>query len=413
MVEPALSTQPVDVPALKGMRIALVVPAVSAHGGSERQLQILLPALREAGAEVRVYSASSTDAGQPGVEVREAALRDSVNPLAGARQSKAVADLAQEIAAGADVVEFQRVAPFALSRRLSRLMPTVLSVYTAEHTCPSRGRYLRRSDEVCHHAPGLGCLAIDRREGCLTFQDGRPFGWRDKISALMQMRRNVAQARVFSLVTFNSQAVADIYLRHVGSPRQVRVITPPLESKPLPNTTRDPKRLAFVGRVEAFKGVFDLLPVLEALPGCALDVIGDGAALNALREKAQTLGLIDRVTFHGWLNADQTAARLASASCLLVISRFFEAWGMVGPEAIAQGCPVVAYDAGGMSEWCLPQFGSLIPVGNAKGLADATRHWLERMAAGLDTSSWAEEAQSRWGMARFMLEYADALKAAR
>jgi glycosyltransferase involved in cell wall biosynthesis len=412
MAEPALIAQTLATSALKGMRIALVVPSVSAHGGSERHLQILLPALREAGAEVRVYSASAADSVVPGVEVREAALRDSINPLARARQASAVSELVREIAANTDLVEFQRVAPYALARKLSRLLPTVLSVYTAEHTCPSRGRYLRKSQTVCQHAPGLGCLSVDRREGCLAFQDGRPFSWRDKAVALLQMRRNAAQARLFSLVTFNSQSVADLYLRYVGQPRLSRVATPPLESWPHVPAIRDFKRLAFVGRVEAFKGVFDLLPVLEALPDCTLDVIGDGSGLSELRENARARGLAGRINIHGWLGAEKLSVCLAKSSCLLVPSRLFEAWGMVGPEAIAQGCPVVAYDTGGIREWCLPQFGSLVPVGDVRALASAARSWLERLAAGLDTSSWHDEAECRWGVARYVREYSEALCAA-
>lgn len=85
---------------------------------------------------------------------------------------------------------------------------------------------------------------------------------------------------------------------------------------------------------------------------------------------------------------------------------------MIGPEAIAQGCPVVAYDSGGIGEWCLPHFGTLVQVGDVNGLVNATRQWLARMAGGLDTSSWREEAVRRWGMPRFLHEYADALSAA-
>jgi hypothetical protein len=151
------------VAALKGLRVALVVPSFSAHGGSERHLQMLLPALREAGAMVKVFSASSADTGVPGIETRQEALRDSMGPWSRLRQAGAVAALADEIAACADVVEFQRSAPISLFVQLARRLPTVLSVYTAEQTCPSGGRFLRSSGCVCERLPGLAC--IKRRIG--------------------------------------------------------------------------------------------------------------------------------------------------------------------------------------------------------------------------------------------------------
>jgi glycosyltransferase involved in cell wall biosynthesis len=400
------------VAALKGLRVALVVPSFSAHGGSERQLQMLLPALREAGAMVKVFSASSADTGVPGIETRQEALRDSMGPWSRLRQAGAVAALADEIAACADVVEFQRVAPTALCRALSRRMPTMLSVYTPEHTCPSRSRYLRRSSVDCNHAPGMSCLNIDRSEHCLSYQDGRRFSWRERVRSLLQMRRNAAQTRLLSMVTFNSSAVAGLYTQWVGKPRQARVIWPPLEVGAASEPVRDRKRIVFAGRIEGFKGALDLVPILLELTDCYLDVCGDGSSLAALQEQVRNSGLEARVRFHGWRDRQSISGMFASAAIALVPSRCYEAWGMVGPEAIAQGCPVVAYDSGGIGEWCLPQFGTLVPVGDVKGLIAAARLWLERMAHGLDTSSWREEALRRWGMARFLREYAQSLLAA-
>ena len=139
---------------------------------------------------------------------------------------------------------------------------------------------------------------------------------------------------------------------------------------------------------------------------------GEGTFLATLREQAQTRRFESRVRFHGWLERDGVAAVFASGAVAVVPSRSYEAWGMVGPEAIAQGCPVVAYDSGGIAEWCLPQFGTLVRVGDVESLVSAAKHWLTMLAGGLDTSSWREEAQKRWGMPRFLHEYADALTAA-
>jgi glycosyltransferase involved in cell wall biosynthesis len=44
---------------------------------------------------------------------------------------------------------------------------------------------------------------------------------------------------------------------------------------------------------------------------------------------------------------------------------------MVGIEAFAKGTPVVAYDVGGISEWCKPTAGILVKCGDLDGFAEA------------------------------------------
>jgi glycosyltransferase involved in cell wall biosynthesis len=55
---------------------------------------------------------------------------------------------------------------------------------------------------------------------------------------------------------------------------------------------------------------------------------------------------------------------MASAGAVVMPSRWDEAFGMVGIEAFAQGTPVLAYNVGGIAEWCTPDAGYLVPCGN-------------------------------------------------
>ena len=107
-------------------------------------------------------------------------------------------------------------------------------------------------------------------------------------------------------------------------------------------------RLAFVGKLERYKGP-DIL--LEALVRCAdlkwiLDVYGDGSMGGELRRRAAAAGLADRITFHGVIPSDQVVARLCRADICVVPSRH-EGWGMAATEAIRAGATVIVSDSAG------------------------------------------------------------------
>ena len=83
------------------------------------------------------------------------------------------------------------------------------------------------------------------------------------------------------------------------------------------------------------------------------------------------------VTLTGWLSPEAVRARMAEAICLVVPSvtaRDGDAEGLpsVVPEAMAQACPVVGSDQGGIAEAVRHErTGLLIPPGDAAALAAA------------------------------------------
>src|SRR5262249_807224 len=79
---------------------------------------------------------------------------------------------------------------------------------------------------------------------------------------------------------------------------------------------------------------------------------------------------------------------LSSAGALLMPSLYAEAFGMAGIEALAQGTPGVAYDVGGISEWCHAGAGGLVPFGDIWQAARAVRGLTE------DAVSWAKHSRA-------------------
>jgi glycosyltransferase involved in cell wall biosynthesis len=153
--------------------------------------------------------------------------------------------------------------------------------------------------------------------------------------------------------------------------------------------------LLYIGRLSAEKQIERIRPVLEALPGTRLALVGDGP----YRQQLERLFEGTPTTFVGYLAGEELASAYASGDAFLFPSST-ETLGLVLLEAMAAGCPVVGARRGGIPDivsdgvngflYDPDQEGSLTTaVANLLGEAD-TRHAL-RLAA-------REEAE-RWGWA--------------
>ena len=82
------------------------------------------------------------------------------------------------------------------------------------------------------------------------------------------------------------------------------------------------------------------------------------------------LGLAGRVRFTGYLPADQMKSFYLEATAVAVTSVWPEPFGMVGPEAMKYGLPVVAFDSGGIRESLTDgENGFLVPWMDARTFA--------------------------------------------
>ncbi|KAF3886335.1 MULTISPECIES: glycosyltransferase [Nostocales] len=140
------------------------------------------------------------------------------------------------------------------------------------------------------------------------------------------------------------------------------------------------KRLLFVGRLAAVKGLPVLLESLAALkdvePEIVLTVVGDGPDRAQLEKITDELGLTDRVEYVGYKSQAEVRQYLQQTD-VFVMSSFAEGIPVVLMEAMAAGVPVVATQIAGVSELVENGVnGYLVPPGDAISLGECIKKLL-------------------------------------
>jgi glycosyltransferase involved in cell wall biosynthesis len=105
-----------------------------------------------------------------------------------------------------------------------------------------------------------------------------------------------------------------------------------------------PNHLLFLGRLEPFKGISDLLDVFEVLapkhPEITLDFAGSGSAEEELVKRIIRSPARERIRFLGQLSGGDVHTALAGSDLLICPTRSTkEGLALVVPEAAAHGVP--------------------------------------------------------------------------
>jgi glycosyltransferase involved in cell wall biosynthesis len=131
----------------------------------------------------------------------------------------------------------------------------------------------------------------------------------------------------------------------------------------------------FLGRLEAGKGIYDLLEAIAALRADSaaqlsdirLVCAGEGDRAGVARY-AQQLGIADAVKFTGWVGPSGKRALLEHAA-VFALPSYDEALPMTVLEAMSAGVPVVVPPVGGLPEVVADGVsGYLVAPGDTAGL---------------------------------------------
>jgi glycosyltransferase involved in cell wall biosynthesis len=161
----------------------------------------------------------------------------------------------------------------------------------------------------------------------------------------------------------------------------------------------DSPLLLYVGRLSAEKEIDRIKPVLQAIPGARLALVGDGPYRQDLEKH-----FADTPThFVGYMTGQTLATAFASADAFVFPSRT-ETLGLVLLEAMAAGCPVIAANAGGIPDIVTDGVnGYLFDPADEQGAIAATQRLLAnpsdrdklRANARLEAERWGWSAATR------------------
>ena len=118
---------------------------------------------------------------------------------------------------------------------------------------------------------------------------------------------------------------------------------------------RNINEFLYVGRLLDYKGIEDLIKAVylirQSKREIHLNIIGRGTDSyeSHLRQLVQSMKLVECVQFHGWKPSVEVWQWMARSTALVIPSRR-EAYGLVALEGMAVGTPIIASNAGGLSE---------------------------------------------------------------
>lgn len=193
----------------------------------------------------------------------------------------------------------------------------------------------------------------------------------------------------------------------VGSTDQYHLVRSGMDAEDFqvpkdPDTTRatyglhaDHKVIGTVSRIADLKGHDDLLhailPLMQRDERLRLLWVGDGWRREDRLDLARQLGIADRIVVTGMVPSSEIPSLIQSCD-LLVHPSYREGLPRVVVQAMLAQVPVVATDADGTREVCVPEkTGRLVPVGDVEALRSALQDHLEHPQC---SRKWAEQAEA-------------------
>ena len=141
------------------------------------------------------------------------------------------------------------------------------------------------------------------------------------------------------------------------------------------NEVKDTKKILYVGRLSKEKGVEYLLKamplIIKEIPTVHLNIVGNGDEKHRLEILTKELNLEKSVAFIGSISHSEVEKYYKKANIVIVTSIWPEPFGLIGPEAMSVGRPVIGTKVGGIPEWLEDgRTGFLVEPKNSKDIAN-------------------------------------------
>ncbi|MEH1962708.1 MAG: glycosyltransferase family 4 protein [Nostoc sp.] len=252
--------------------------------------------------------------------------------------------------------------------------PTIFSVHNHSFYCPSGTKYLAGQRTICdRNFSYLGCTWGKLVDKCGSRKPLRSFRELQTTHQFLDVLKKIK-------ITFiaNSEYVRQELIKNGVPPEQTVTLhcgisVPQIATAPLSLEVHQNHRILFAGRIVSDKGLEWLLKTLiHTNPQIQLDIAGEGWERASLEKLANTLGLSNRITWHGWCDRDKINKLYQQCFAVIFPSVWPEPAGLVTLEAYSRYRPVIGSAVGGIPEHLRDgETGILVPANDIKKLADA------------------------------------------
>ncbi|MDV7785568.1 glycosyltransferase [Enterococcus gallinarum] len=163
--------------------------------------------------------------------------------------------------------------------------------------------------------------------------------------------------------------------------QKVALIYNPLTIDNTENVSLKKKNISFSGRISyEHKGIDYLLKVASKLPeGWTISVAGGGSfrEVRRLIKDIKKQGLENKLIYMGALNSEELKKHYKNSSIFILTSRW-EGFGLVVPEAMSYGLPIISFEQIGAREILNEgEYGILIENGNVEKLSNSLHQLIE------------------------------------
>lgn len=196
-------------------------------------------------------------------------------------------------------------------------------------------------------------------------------GRRDLKAALGRRLQAFSLRRADAIIVTTTAMKERIIAKYGVAPARVNVLPNYVETqrfRPMPEITKTPGRVGFVGRMEPQKNLPALFAAMAQLPGASLVVIGSGRQQGELARLAAELGIA--VEFAGTLPHDELPVAINRCE-VFVLPSLYEGHPKALIEAMACGAAVVGSAVEGIDNLIVHEATGLLCPPTAEGIAAA------------------------------------------
>lgn len=218
-------------------------------------------------------------------------------------------------------------------------LPAVVTSHDYFWVCPNGGFFDYKKNEVCHRDPlSIACWKTDcdqKSHARKVWRAGRHI-LLNQVSGIKSYARHLITLSATQEQALRPYLAPGIKMHRVDNP--IAVTDPGTRSDAQPMGD-----FLFVGRLSPEKGAGLMCAVAEKI-GVQVRIAGDGP------DKAMLMAQYPGQNFIGWKNAAEIAEEMRRARALIFPSILYEGQPLTVQEALANGCPVIASDAGAAKE---------------------------------------------------------------